>query len=96
MRGFTFQQLAVILLVVMGLTLTVLLASTQLQQAGSSLTQLGKSATQGSGAAANATIGQACRTIGGECVNESEASEKGVDFNSLDPMDCGDKRCLIS
>jgi len=64
-KGFTFAQMATLILVILGLTVGVILASTQLGASAGSISELGSQATSGTQAAVTASAGLACRTIGG-------------------------------
>ncbi len=64
-KGFTFAQMATLILVILGLTVGVILASTQLSSSAGSISQLGSQATEGTQAAVSASAGIACKTIGG-------------------------------
>lgn len=65
-RGFTFEQMAVLILVILGLTVGVILAATQFRSAGSSVGELTESATSGTEAAVSSTAGLICSTLGGD------------------------------
>ena len=68
-KGFTFEQIAVLILVIMGLTVAVVLAATQLSRSGSQLSQLGGQSGTGVDDAGIATqnLGTKCIAAGGFC-----------------------------
>lgn len=74
-KGFTFEQIAVLILVIMGLTVAVVLAATQLSKSGSQLSQLGGSSGVGADQAADAAgkLGTICISKGGFCVTDKES-----------------------
>jgi len=69
-KGFTFEQMATLILVIMGLTVAVVLAATQLSKSGSQLSQLGSQSGQGVEQAAGAagSLGTSCIATGGYCL----------------------------
>lgn len=64
-KGFTFEQMAVLILVILGLTVGVILASTSLRTSAGSISELGQTATEGTEAAVTATAGIGCTSLGG-------------------------------
>jgi len=64
-KGFTFSQLAVILIVVLGLVVAVVLAATQFSNTGSKLAEVGSQVT---GQDLTINAGTKCFTNGGQCL----------------------------
>ncbi len=87
-KGFTFEQLAVILLVVLGLIVTVILITTQAKNIGSAFSNIGKQSTSGADAAAESTIGLGCTTIGGKCMTQCTGEYEQSNSGNIDcPID---------
>ncbi len=63
-RGFTFEQLAAILIVVLGLIIVVVLIVTQSQNVGKGFSDVSKGVTEQAGDVVPDT---ACKTSGGTC-----------------------------
>lgn len=83
MRGFTFEQLALLVLVLLGLSLATILATTQFTNVGKSLSSFGRSANSSVGVSSEVSGRAACDLAGGVCVVEGECDS--LVFNS-DPQ----------
>lgn len=81
MRGFTFQQLAVILLVVLGLVVVIFLFISQSGNVSQSLSNVGEKVNKSSSALGSGII---CQSQGGQC----ESGECKVNGNSIGALDC--------
>ncbi|PIO00165.1 hypothetical protein COT72_03315 [archaeon CG10_big_fil_rev_8_21_14_0_10_43_11] len=75
-KGFTFQQLAVILLVVLGLIAVIVLFATQIQGAGSSVSSISKGVEQGVGNVSGLLT--SCTGQGGACKAACAAGETDI------------------
>ena len=84
-KGFTFQQLAVILLVILGLVVAVVLAATQLAQSGSQFAQIGGQAGSGAQGAADAAAGMGidCFAEGGFCIAKYRENNRRTQKNNI-------------
>jgi len=91
-KGFTFTQMAVLLLVILGLVVSVVLAATQFRQAGGSITDVGEQATGGSQAAGESVAGLVCDLAGGECKASCSASQ--TDTGTSDCPSTAAKCCV--
>jgi hypothetical protein len=68
-KGFTFAQMATLILVIMGLTIVVVLAATQLARLGAQTTELGGSTNVDDAISASQQTGTSCMVDeGGVCV----------------------------
>ncbi len=68
-KGFTFEQMAVLILVILGLTVGIILAATQFSSSSRSISELGSAASQGAQTgvqSASQTI--KCENYGGTCL----------------------------
>ena len=94
-KGFTFAQMATLILVIMGLTVAVVLAATQLSRSGSQFSQLGAQSGAGvedAGEAA-ASLGTACIAEQGFCTATACATDAGdgnEDCPTLTPYCCSE------
>lgn len=80
MKGFTFSQLAVIILVVLGLTVAVVIAATQFSRAGSSLTEIGSKTDTGS---VDISLGLKCLSSGGVCITGTSSDACTGNYEEL-------------
>jgi len=98
MKGFTFSQLAVILMVVLGLTIAVVVAVTQMQGASGNIGQLQENI--GDEIDSGLNLGLDCISSAGKCeVGSVPADCDSTELIDADDanMDCGDTKvcCTI-
>ena len=84
-KGFTFGQLATLILVIMGLTIVVVIAATQLTGSGGQLRDI-SDATNSQGAV-DVLTGASCSAAGGTCTAAASCTAPAV---ALVINDCGD------
>jgi hypothetical protein len=71
-KGFTFAQMATLILVIMGLTIVVVLAATQLARLSGQTTELSSGTDVGAAAEALQKTGTTCTaTLGGACIPDT-------------------------
>lgn len=87
-KGFTFEQLAVILIVVLGLVVVVVMATTQARKAGESFGDVASGVTETAG---GVTSSSACALGGGRCDDACDADEQelqGLGCEGTTPLCC--------
>ena len=91
MRGFTFAQLAAIILVVLGLTVVVVLVVSQFTRTGGQLGEVGSAGDVGEATTALGDMGLNCMNEGYFC-KANVASDCGTGYSRISPTsddDCG-------
>lgn len=93
MRGFTFSQVAVIILVILGLTVVVVIAAVSLAQSGASFGELSSKTDTGS---VSINLGIQCLAAGGYCATSGDCTDAGRVAGGTEIDDCGDtKVCCV-
>ncbi len=88
-KAFTFAQMATLLLVILGLVVGVVLASTQFRKAGSGISSVGEKATGGVEAAGTSAQGLACELGGGTCKTTScSTKETKIEADCASAQEC--------
>lgn len=91
-KGFTFEQLAIVLLVILGLIILVIMISSQARQAGSGVSEIGEGISSNIGDVTS-SINDCVGGQNGECLSSAECNTQGG--VSIGTLDCDSGICCI-